>query len=292
MDNQFCNKCGQANFPNAPVCTKCGEALSGSGSNKADFQSPPPTMAASRSVGSQSATPEKKSKTMYWIIGGVAALLLFAVGLVILVAIGIFVYTNNQSDEVARDETELQHKETNSKKDDDTDIFSDDTKDTKTKSDNPMDDISFPSGNDIDFGEKPDGNKSSLDNAALVQFFKGKKSKVGIFKLVNVVSSNDKTIFAKRLAGVQANYSSGRKRIIHRLAVYSSLNEAKGDIAAYKAAVKKIRGRIRSSKADQIIYSHKGLVYLAFYNQQGGLHEISSKSGNDIIKYYNSYFRN
>ncbi len=285
MDNKFCNKCGQANLPNSTSCTKCGQPLGQTGGAQFAQATPPST------IPGKPPAPVKKSKTMYWVIGGLALLLVLALGLVLVAAVGIFVYQNNQSDEVVRDDQDIQRKDRDSEDDEDSDLTEDDSDDTKTKdSDNPMDDISFPDGKDVDFGDDSSGN-SDIDNAALVRFFKDKKPKVGIFKLAKVVTSDDRSIFAKRLAGAEATYKSGRKVVIHRLAIYRSLDDAKGDVAAYKAAVRKIGGKIRSSKADQIIYAHKGLVYLAFYNPQGGLHELSSRNGDDILKYYKSYFK-
>ena len=292
MQNQFCKNCGQANFPNATTCTKCGQALAQPGTDRAAHQSePPPTMMGDAPFSPQQQNPpEKKSKMMYWIIGGVAVFLVLAVGAVLLAAVGIFIYTNSGSDEVASNDTNVERKSDDPKDyGNDRDTGPDDSRDTRTgDSDNPLDDISFPSGKDVDFG---DDTASTVTNASLLKFFLQKKSKVGRFNLVKATTSDDKTVFPNRDAGIQAEYKSGRVKITHRVAIYRSLDAARGDIATYRRGIRQAGARIRSSKEDQVIFTLKGLVYLAFYNPQGGLHEISSRNGNSIVRYYNSYFK-
>ena len=227
---------------------------------------------------------------MYWIIGGVAVVLVLAVGAILLAAVGIFIYTNS-GNEVASDDTNVERKSDDGKDDqNDRDTGPDNPRDNRTSdSDNPLDDISFPSGKDVDFGDS--GGASTVTNASLLKFFLQKKSKVGRFSLVKATTSDDKTVFPNRDAGIQAEYKNGRIKLTHRVAIYRSLDAARGDIATYRRGIRQAGARIRSSKEDQVIFTLKGLVYLAFYNPQGGLHEISSRNGNNIVRYYNSYFK-
>ncbi len=291
MDNQFCKNCGQVNFPNSVTCTKCGQPLAQSKGAQFGQPGPPPTMDAAPPMGSNMPTPEKKSKKMYWIVGALLLFLVFSVGAILLVAVGLMFYAGSQSDDVASDDQKVERKDKESKTDeDDKEITAEDVDDKSSNSKNPMDDISFPSGKDVDFGDDSANNSGDINDETLLKFFMDKKSQVGKFKLIEAKTSSDRTIFPGRVAGVQAEYASGSTRIMHRVAVYKSVESAREDIDSYKEAVRVLKAKIRTSKEDQLIYTLKGIVYLAFYNPQGGLHEISSRNGNDILKYYNSYF--
>ncbi len=279
MENQFCSKCGQANLPNSGACSKCGQPLFSQAANNPNIQ------------GGQPPQSGKGNSKMYWIIGGIAAFLLVGVGIVLLAAVGLIFYASS-NDQTARDENQIERSESDSKSDDDDtksadDSREDDDSDDSGDSEKPMDDVTFPSGKDVDFGDEA---SNDVDDASLLKFFFEKKSEVGPFKLIKAKTSTDRAYFPNRLAGIQAEYRSGSTNITHRAAIYKTIDDARDDIEVYKQEVKNSGAQIRSSKEDQIIYSRIGLVYLAFYNPQGGLHEISSKNGNDIIKYYNSYF--
>ncbi|MEZ5344172.1 MAG: zinc ribbon domain-containing protein [Pyrinomonadaceae bacterium] len=289
MDNKFCSRCGQANFPDANICTKCGNALS-SGAEPQFSQNPSARAAGGGSAGSMSETSAKSNKKLYIIVGGILAVLVISIGAIILLAVGMLLYTNSQS-EVVRNDTPAERKTESDtdEKTDSQDAEDDDSGDDSESgdSDNPLDDVTFPSGKDVEFGEE---TKSEINDASLLSFFLSKKSKVGAFSLVDAKTSSDKTIFPNRSAGLQAEYKSGSKKVIHRVAVYRSLNDAKGDIDTYKRALQNSGAKVRSSKEDQVIFDRAGAVYLAFYNTQGALHEISARDGKDVLAYYNSYF--
>lgn len=284
MDNQFCKNCGQANFPNAATCTKCGNALSSiAGSQFGASNEPPPTMVANQQIPQVSAPKaEKKSNKMYWVIGIVAVLLIFFVGLIGIAGIGTFLYLNNQ--EVARD-----YPNDKPQKDDPTA----DTKDeTLAEDDDSLSDIKFPPTDSSDGGmndEQNTGNEKVTD-AALIGFFTTQKSNVGKFKLQNVTATDDSSIFPNRIAGVVAKYASGSKRLTHNFAAYSSNSSLKDDFDEYKRKAKSSGGKVTNSTATSVIYIKGSLVYFAFYNPQGGLHEMSSRVGKDILKYHNDYF--
>lgn len=285
MDNQFCNRCGQANFPDANVCTKCGQALSRS-SGSPFSQNAAPKGAVSQPNPGHTPVSTKSNKKLYLIIGGVIAVLLVSAGAIILLAVGMLIYTSSDT-EVTRDDTTVaKESDSDTDKNSETKKDNDDSSDSKN-SDNPLDDVTFPSGKDVEFGEEA---KNEITDQSLLSFFLDKKSKVGAFTLVEAKTSSDKTIFPNRTAGLQAEYKSGSKTIIHRVAIYKSLNDAKDDIDTYKKGLQNSGAKVRSSKEDQVIFDRAGAVYLAFYNTQGALHEISSRDGKDVLAYYNSYF--
>ncbi len=265
MDNQFCKKCGQANLPNTSFCSKCGADLDAA-------------KVRSGSSSSAEAEPAKKSK-LPWILGGLAALLILGIGVVLLAGVGLYFYTQSSNETVTERKVD--------KPEADKPEITADPDGEKTDSDNPLGDVPFPSGKDVDFGEE---TATGISDESLVDFFRTKKSKVGRFRLVNVKTTADRSIFPNRLAGIQAEYKAGSKRIIHRAAMYKSTGAASEDIASYKQNIKKAGARFRMNKKSQAIFSLEGITYLAFYNAQGGLHEISARNPKDILRYYNSYF--
>ncbi len=289
MDNQFCSRCGQANFPDANACTKCGNALGRTSANPFSQGSAPNGIANQPITGAAASAP-KSNKKLYLIVGGIVAVLVVSVGAILLIAVGMLVYTNSEAERPPDDTTVAKKTETDSsdresKNDEDNDGDESD----KSDSDNPLDDVKFPSGKDVDFGEEA---KTEINDQGLLSFFLDKKSKVGGFTLVEAKTSSDKTIFPNRTAGLQAEYKSGSKKVIHRVAIYRSLSDAKDDIDTYKKGLQNSGAKVRSSKEDQVIFDRAGAVYLAFYNTQGALHEISSQDGKDVLTYYNSYFEN
>lgn len=123
MNNKICEKCRQTNLPNAKTCTKCGLELSQNDSWKED---PLKTIAVGQqefneiiSVESDQAEPfafsseanspknetnssetEKKSNSkLYWILGGVGALVLIGGFLVFVLGIGAYLYSTSRGDD-------------------------------------------------------------------------------------------------------------------------------------------------------------------------------------------------
>jgi len=272
MENQFCKKCGQANFPNATSCSKCGQVL-----NAPSFGSDTP-----RGFSSEQKPAQKKSNTKYWIIGGILAVFLIIAVFGIIAGAGLLVYLNS-SNEVTRDYPAPESSPTKDRRDDSTPVPP-----KKSDSDNPLDDVTFPTGNDVTFGDE---TSTTMNDKILLNFFLKQKKVVGRFKLVNVKTSTSREFFPNRSAGVQAEYKNGRKRLLHRVAIYKSIGDARSDIATYKRNVKNSGARIRSSTQTRLIFVLKGFVYLAFYTPQGGLHEMSARNGNDITQYFNAYSR-
>ena len=274
MDNQFCKSCGQANVPGSTVCTKCGQALSTAGNNPINQPNQAPNPGAQNQA-PQSAAPKKSSKK-FWIIGGIAAFLLLSAGLIVVAAVGGVLYFNSQSkDDVVYDYPKPD--QTPKKADDD----------DGGDSDNPLDDINFPTSGDTDFGGG--GNNGSVTDSVLVNFFETKKTRVGSYKLDNAKRMGGKGAFPGKAAGASARYVSGSKTIVHEISVYSNKDNARRDFDSFKKRERR-GAKVRSNKRDQIIFAKGKLVYLAFLNPQGGIHVISSRRGPDIITYYKSYF--
>lgn len=276
MDNQFCKSCGQANFPNASVCSKCGQALSPAENRPFNQPNQQQQNFGGQNQAPKSAAAPKKSNTKFWVIGGIAVFLVLAIGVIGIAAVGGLLYFNSQpGDEVAYDDPGP-----------DKSPVSDD--DTDTDSDKPLDDIDFPSSDDTNFGGD---NGSPASESTLVEFFKQKKSRVGSFGLDNVKTVASDGSFPNKSSGVVANYSSGSTNITHQVFVYESNDLGRTDFTTYKQVLKKVGAKFRTQKKDQVIFTRKGIVVLGFLNPQGGIHVISSKSGSDIITYYNAYFK-
>ena len=259
METQFCKSCGQANFQNASVCTKCGQFLNLSNENKG-------------SSNHLSHPAPKKSNKKFWIIGAAAVLLLFLGIAVIGIAGGAILYFS--SDNYAKTNKPPVVEKTPEVKEEI------DSKDT-------LDDINFPSFEDTDF---PSKKTASVNDSALINFFKQKKPRVGKYKLDYTEGIGKGGAFPGKLAGAFARYVSGKKTIVHEISLYKALNIARRDFNGVKNYVRQKKLRVRTSSRDQIVYEKKDLVYLMFVNQQGGVHLISARNGKEIIYYYNSYF--
>jgi hypothetical protein len=276
MQNQFCKNCGQANFPNATTCTKCGNSLSQIVNNQFSSSNQPPVK-------------EKKSNKMFWIIGIVAVLLIFFVGLIGIAGIGGYLYFSNQ-DEVVRDYPKTDKDETPK---DETDKGDKGDKGDNSGDDDgsPLSDIKFPATTGDDgMGDSQSGGNAKITNAQLLAFFSQQKATVGSFRLDKVSTIDGTATFPSRIAGVEAKYSSGSKKITHNFAAYDSNTSLKEDFELYRQFAKKSGGKITNSTETSIIYIKGSLVYFAFYNPQGGFHEMSSRVGKDILKYHNDYF--
>lgn len=284
MHNQFCKRCGQANFPDANVCTKCGTPLERQpGGSYGQGSEPPPTMMAGQQYGgAASAGGSGKSNTKYFVFGGIALVLVLLVGLIGIAGIGAVVYFSGQEGEVAQDDT---GRDTGTADDEGTD-----TGPSSDDDDSPLSDIEFPAGgNDDDMGDSTSTSTGKVTDAQLLQFFLKEKATVGKFSLKKVTTTDSRDKFPNRTAGATAEYTKGSSTVIHEVALYDSASSIKEDFDAHKAQARK-GGRIQTSKETSIIYVKDGKVWLAFYNPQGGFHVMSSRNGNDILEYHNAYF--
>jgi hypothetical protein len=258
MDNQFCKKCGQANFPEARVCTKCGAGLSGQFARGAFSASgePPPTIISNQRFSGPNNPAEKKNNKLFWIIGGTAVFLVLAVGgLGILAAIGGIVYFQSKEQRVEREYPVPPRRE-------------------EKADDQPLEDKS----------------PGEVSDSQLIDYMRRKRSNVGNYRLDNVKGFKGDD-FPNRSAGVTALYTNGSRKVVHSIAMFRSPAAAFGDFSRYKRAIRNLRGsRVRSSSGSQIVYSYKGNIFLTFCNEAGGCHEMISQNGNNILDYSDNYF--
>lgn len=285
MQNQFCKNCGQANLPNSSTCTKCGNPLNKGTNNPF----------GANNVASSTPPPKKKSNMIFWVAGIVVVLLVLFVGLVGIAGIGGYFYFTSQ-EKVEREYPGRDPKQDDDKptKDDD-EPKKDDTKDDDSKGnddDSPLSDIKFPSteGSDDDLGETTKTGGGKVTDAQLVAFFLTQKPKVGRYTVKNATTLGGGGNSPNRMAGAKAEYRSGSKKVFHEIALYDSKPSLADDFAAYKRKARSGGGRVQTTKATSIIYIKGRLVYLAFYNPQGGFHIMSSRNGKDILAYHNAYF--
>ncbi|MGI8669717.1 MAG: hypothetical protein ACR2J3_07695 [Aridibacter sp.] len=255
MQNQFCKKCGQANFPNVSVCSKCGTSLANQ-TNQNPFNAsnePPPTMENPQF----SNTPklEKKSNKMYWIIGGVTAVLVLFLGIAFIAGLGIYLYTNSSTD---------------------TEVANTSPKDNTNDEDKPI--------------NEDNGKSDEMTDGKLEDYIKNDRRTVGSYTLDNVKAFNGDD-FSGRIAGVTALYINGSKRVVHSIAMFKTYAEASDDFSKYKRNIRNLKGsQVRSSEKDRVIFAHKGSIFLTFCNEAGGCHELISSDGKTILEYYDSYF--
>lgn len=234
----------------------------------------------------------KKSNKMYWIIGIVVVLLVAFVGLLGVVGIGGYIYYSSQK-EVVRDYPNNKPQEDETPKDDsDNTEKNSDKGDTGDDDGSPLSDIKFPTttGGDDGLKDSQTSGNAKVTDAQLLSFFLVKKSKVGSFTLKDVKATDSKAKFPNRIAGVSAQYTSGSKKLTHDFAAYASNDPLKDDFDEYVKEVKSSGGKITNSTPTSVIYVKGSLVYFAFSNPEGGFHEMSSRVGKDILKYYNDYF--
>ena len=207
MNTKICKACGQSNFAEASVCSNCHLNLGQTANNP----------------GGQTQIKPEKSNKMYWILGGVGAVVVIGGFLIAVIAVGIYYYTNS-SDEVAITTNTESNKDVNAKKLADTNP--DDKKDDKTKS---------------------SGNWKSV--------IETKHSNLGKFKLQSVtkIEEKEKMIFRESSDEAFALYSTSDKNpleILFSVANFSTVSDAKKDVAT-------IKSKIRSAKNGKIIKESK-----------------------------------
>lgn len=259
MQNQFCNKCGQANFPNTSVCTKCGAGLvNRSGQNPLNASNEPPP-AMENPQFSNTPKPEGKSNKKFWVIGGVAAILVVFLGMIALIAgIAIWFSYSSSGSEIANTNTSRGLKnEANDAKSNDNDV---------------------------------DSKSDEMTDSRLEDYMKNDRKTVGKYTLDNVKAFKGDD-FSGRDAGITALYENGSKKVVHSIAMFKTYAEASDDFGRYKRNIRTLKGsQVRSSEKDRIIFAHKGSIFLTFCNPAGGCHELISSDGKTILDYYDSYF--
>lgn len=211
MNTKICKACGQSNFPEASVCSNCHLNLGQTGNNP----------------GGQTPVKKEKSSKMYWILGGIGAVVIIGGFFITALAVGIYYYTDSSTDVTEN---------TNNNKDVVAKKLSGDNADDDKKKDNGDDTKTRNSGS----------WKSVLES---------KHSSLGKFKLQSVskIEEKEKMIFRESADEAFALYSTSEKNpleILFSIAKFSTVSDAKKDVA-------NIKSKIRSAKNGKIIKESK-----------------------------------
>lgn len=214
MNNKICKACGQSNFQEATVCSNCRLNL--------------PAAANNPNVKTQ-VKPEKSNK-MYWIIGGVGAVVIIGGFLIAVLAVGLYYYSGSSNNIV-----ETTTDESNS------------NVESKTLADKK---------------DKPE--KSKNDGGNLEKLLEKTHSKIGIYKMQSVSTIDDrkKMVFPTSSDEAFALYSSNDKNpleILFSIAKFSTISDAKKDVAAIKGKIRSEEGKIlkESKLSDGVIITYR-----------------------------------
>jgi hypothetical protein len=313
MENKFCRKCGQANFPQVTSCAKCGAKLEQTPASTNPFNTPsasqqndpPPTIAVNadsfkipppnqpkfsqsppgqprfnppppNQQGANQANSGGKSNKMFWIIGGIGGVLVLLFFVVAIAGIGGYFYLSSSSSDK---ETTREYPVSDDEDKDTTDTG--DEKDNDGKRKLPR------------ISTKSDTKETSgkFTNDELIAYVEDNKKTVGKYRLESVKAINIEQYFPDKDAGISALYKSGSKKVVHNMSMYSQVDTAKADFRKYVNLVKSTKAEIVSDENGNLIYRLEGMVYFVFCNESGGCHQMISKDGKDISDYYDSYFK-
>lgn len=216
MNTKTCKSCGQSNFPEAAVCSNCHLNLGQTANNP----------------GGQPQATQEKSNKLYWILGGIGAVVIIG-GFLIAALIGGIYYFSDSSDDLAKN----------------TNIEPDSNVTAKKLADTNTDD-------------KKDDKKDGGDWKSVIE---SKHSNLGKFKLQSVtkIEEKEKMIFRKSSDEAFALYSTSDKNpleILFSVANFSSVSDAKADVAAIKSKIKSTKnGKIikESKLSDGVIISYR-----------------------------------
>ena len=241
MNTTLCKNCGQANLPNAERCSKCGKHLSAASDNPFSYSGEPPRNAAFPEKRNEIAAGSKSgSKMLYWILGGVAALVLVS-GFILVAAIGIYLYTSQNY--AAAETTNAENTPAEKKSGEVAEI-----KEKRTV----FEKIEPPSAA---------GN--------LEKFISDDYQKIGDYRLQSVsdIKLKSKKIFRNSTDEAFAVYSSDEKNpleILFSIAKFKSVSDAKVDVVAIKIKALTKKGKIlRETKLSDgvvISYTEKNLI--------------------------------
>ena len=220
MNQNICRACGTANLSEAKTCQNCHLNL------------PPATNAPFNQGNSNAAVDKPKSDKLFWIIGGIAGVVVIGGFLIVAVAVGMYYYTAPTTTFVG--------KNTN----DDSNLTA-----KKLSGDNTEDKKDDKKSNSGDW-------KSTLET---------KHSKLGKFKLQSVskIEEKSKMIFRESSDEAFALYSTSDKNpleILFSVANFSTITNAKADVEAIKRKIKDAKnGKIikESNLSDGVIISYR-----------------------------------
>lgn len=248
MNNKICESCGQTNLPNAKNCTKCGSDLVRLSDNPFNDREedplktvvvgrqelneliPPQTNPAEPSAENSPETEEKSGKKLYWILGGVGALVLVGGFLVLVLGIGAYLYMSSGGDE------EIAAENINSNTE---------TKSTSLKTKNEENET----GSDISNEPKTPTGKQ------IMGMLKSDYDEFGKFKLISTEVKELMT-FDRAAETIIGRYSeSGTDdNVIHSYSYFTSWITAKSQATSqFNSFKKKDRRATLNSKKDSLI---------------------------------------
>ncbi len=222
MNTKTCKSCGRTNFPEAAFCSNCHQTLEQSTNNP---------------VEKKQAKSEKSNK-LYWILGGVGAVVVIGGFFITALAVGIYYYASPTT--IFEGENFNTDSNVTAKK------LSGDDKNTD-KPDNKKNDKSR-------FGSKD--WKSVIES---------KHTKLGKYKLQSVskIEEKEKMIFKESADEAFALYSTNDKKpleILFSVANFSTISDAKSDVDAIKQKIKTAKnGKIikESKLSDGVIITYR-----------------------------------
>jgi hypothetical protein len=204
MNTKICKSCGQTNFMEAAVCSKCRQ----------NFE--------------QTAAGQKAGNTkLYWILGGVGAIVVIGGLLIVAVAAGLYFYKSSPSPVADNNSNSVDN--------------------SKPLADNTSD------------------KKELVESGGLKELLKEKHLMLGKFKQQGVVQvvEKEKMIFKKSADEAFAMYSANSKNpleILFSIAKFSTVDDAKTDVAVIKKNIlNEKKGKIikESNYSDGVLITYR-----------------------------------
>ncbi len=256
MNNKICKGCGQANFPNAEVCTNCGLNLPPTVNNPVEAQNDPmKTIAVGQNQMpgfsppiQNNAEPEKKSGgKMFWILGGVGALVLFSGFLLAVLGAGYYFYQKS-SETVEVYPTPAIEEEKNKTENSETDGKNVDNDDEPAE---------------IPENDKTDSVLSNMTNGDINRHIEGKLKSLGIYKLSKSGTPKKKTFGNSNAEqyGLYIPTNDSKEFVLFSMATFPSIGQAKDFVDDKAAEIKNAGGKIIShndkATSDVLLYNEK-----------------------------------
>ena len=240
MNTKICKACGQTNFSVAAICSNCRQNLEQTAHNSGGQQ-------------------ETGSNKLYWILGGVGALVLLGVFLIVAVVGGIFYFAGEETSVVKNTNTESNVKPL--KENDDNTV--NDKPDNEEDSNTDVANINLRSSSNKEV--VADTNTGSLED-----YTKTKFPYIGKFKLISVSTMEEKSKknFPNSIDEALALYSSDPDKnpleIIFSISKFDKVSNAVNDVKNFKKKLSKKKGKIlkESNLSDGVIitYQQEGIV--------------------------------
>ncbi len=283
MNNNVCKGCGRANLPNAKSCANCGLNLTQMPSNPFGDQEEDPlkTIAVGQQEINEIISDTSKSSTndnsaessnkLYWIIGGVGALVLVGSFLVIALSVGIYFFAfSGGSEEVA----------------------------TNNPKPTPQEDVSTGTDDSTPNSGSLDVEGKTAFGKALIKRIKSENSKVGNFDL-RKLDNEDLVTFSKSFESVTAYYndSSSSAEVIHTHSGYLRWQDAKREALKRAREFKKEdRKAIINNRGNYVntAFKFSGRNYYLYCKKVENLglcQLVSSKRFSKLREYMDAYYK-